>query len=325
MNVLSLFAGIGGLDLGLERAGMTVVGQVEIDPFCQRVLARHWPEVPRHDDVRTTVDWWMGEPRPAVDVVCGGFPCQPVSLAGRGLAQADERWLWPAAHAVIRDLRPRFAVLENVPGLLGRGLGHVLGDLAEIGYDAEWDCVPASAVGAPHRRDRVFILAYPQRDGVRDEPKPEPGGGGTAVAVADGTTGSVANTNSIEYEVGTRTQRRSTAPLVLANADCPAELQAGNAVSDDGSTSVLGGGPTEPGGRGRDVADSDGQRQLQPGRSLGQEWRRPSDSGWWATEPTVDRVAYGVPARVDRLRALGNAVVPQVAEHIGRLVMAGAA
>ena len=92
MNVLSLFAGIGGLDLGLERAGMTVVGQVEIEPFCQRVLAKHWPEVPRHDDVRTAVEWWMGGARPAVDVVCGGFPCQPFSVAGEGRGVADERW-----------------------------------------------------------------------------------------------------------------------------------------------------------------------------------------------------------------------------------------
>ena len=89
MNVLSLFSGIGGLELGLERAGMTVVGQVEINPFCRRVLEKHWPEVPRHDDVRTAVEWWLGRARPAVDVVCGGFPCQPVSLAGRGLAYAE--------------------------------------------------------------------------------------------------------------------------------------------------------------------------------------------------------------------------------------------
>ena len=93
VNVLSLFSGIGGLDLGLERAGMTVVGQVEIDPWCRKVLAKHWPEVPRHDDVRTAAGWWGG--RRAPDLVCGGFPCQPVSYAGLGLAQSDPRWLWP--------------------------------------------------------------------------------------------------------------------------------------------------------------------------------------------------------------------------------------
>lgn len=257
MNVLSLFSGIGGLDLGLERAGMTVVGQVEIDPFCQRVLAKHWPEVPRHDDVRTTVEWWVGGDRPAVDVVCGGFPCQPVSLAGKGLAQADERWLWPAAWAVIRDLRPRWAVLENVPGLLGRGLGDVLGDLAAIGYDAEWDCIPAAAVGAPHRRDRVFVVANAESEPRRlEQPRrSESCGNGAAEYLAD---------------------------------------------ADDGRCH---GRPWTVGARG---------------------WRQPTDNGWWATEPDVGRVAHGVPHRVDRLRALGNAVVPQVAEYIGRLVMAAA-
>ncbi len=165
-NVLSLFSGIGGLrrlDLGLERAGMTITGQVEIDPWCRSILARHWPEVPRHDDVRTAADWW-GD-RAAPDLVAGGFPCQPVSSAGKRLAQADSRWLWPAFAQVIRHLGPRLVLVENVPGLLVRGMGDVLGDLASLGYDAEWDCVPAAFVGAPHIRNRVWIVAYPQRSG----------------------------------------------------------------------------------------------------------------------------------------------------------------
>lgn len=114
MNVLSLFSGIGGLELGLERAGMTVVGQVEIDPFCRRVLAKHWPEVPRHDDVRTAVAWWLDRARPAVDVVAGGFPCQPFSNAGHKRGIADERWGWPWMADVVRAVRPRFVVMENV-------------------------------------------------------------------------------------------------------------------------------------------------------------------------------------------------------------------
>lgn len=254
MNVLSLFSGIGGLELGLERAGMTVVGQVEIDDYCRRVLAKHWPEVPRHDDVRTTVEWWQSEPRPRVDVVCGGFPCQPVSVAGRRRYQDDERWLWPAMAAVIRELRPSYAVMENVPGLLVRGMGDVLGELAAIGYDAEWDCIPAAAVGAPHLRDRWFGVAYP-----------------------DGQ----------QHEIRAHAQRWKTA------SDVP--------------------------------ADPEGERRGGLGRRsriFGQAGRgQPTDSGQWATEPDVGRVAHGVPARVDRLRALGNAVVPQVAEHVGRLIM----
>ena len=131
-----------------ERAGMTVVGQVEIDPYCRRVLAKHWPEVPRHDDVHTAVDWWRSEPRPAVRVVCGGFPCQDVSDAGdRAGIEGERSGLWAHFATVVRSLRPDFVIVENTPGLLARGMGRVVGDLASIGYDAEWDCVPAAAVG----------------------------------------------------------------------------------------------------------------------------------------------------------------------------------
>ena len=293
MNVLSLFAGIGGLDLGLERAGMTVVGQVEIDPYCLAVLEKHWPEVPRHDDVRTCVAWWLGKPRPPVDVVCGGFPCQPVSEAGRRRAQADERWLWPAAWAVIRDLRPRYAVLENVPGLLVRGMGDVLGDLAEGGYDAEWDCVPAAAVGAPHRRDRVFIVAH--------------------------TAGSPGR---VEQPWGTEPRRDGPARH-MADAD----IVAGVERRPDHAPQGQGGRDADRGGISANVADAgrpglERPRRLRHPRAF--RGAVPADGGWWAVEPAVGRVAHGIPRRVDRLRALGNAVVPQVAEHIGRLVMSAA-
>jgi len=237
VNVLSLFAGIGGLDLGLERAGMSVVGQVEIDPFCQRVLAKHWPEVPRHDDVRTAVEWWLGGARPAVDVVCGGFPCQPVSVAGRRGAQHDARWLWPAFADVVRGVRPRYVVVENVVGLVTAGLGDVLGDLAALGFDADWSVLSACAVGAPHSRERLFVVAYP---------------------------------------AGKRRER-------------------GRVAAHAGAQPVAGQGPVEV-----------------------HHWRLED-------RPGLERVVDGIPSRLDRIRALGNAVVPQVAEHIGRLVMGAAA
>ncbi|MER7697006.1 DNA cytosine methyltransferase [Streptomyces sp. NPDC096095] len=118
LTVMSLFSGIGGIELGLERAGMRTVGQVEINKFCQRVLAHHWPEVPRHDDVRTANEWWDSTPRPAVDVVAGGFPCQPFSLSGKQHGTGDERWMWPEMAAVVRHVRPRYVVLENVGDLV---------------------------------------------------------------------------------------------------------------------------------------------------------------------------------------------------------------
>lgn len=252
MNVLSLFSGIGGLELGLARAGMTVVGQVEIDPFCRRVLATHWPEVPRHDDVRTAVGWWGSQPRPAVDVVAGGFPCQPVSQAGEKLAQEDARWLWPEMASVVAAIRPRWVIAENVPGLLRRGFGDVIADLSALGYDAEWDCVPAAAVGAPHERDRVFIVAYPARVGW-----------------------------------GARRTRRP----------------------DDEATDRAGLAPEE-------LANTDGAGLEGP-----RIFRSAPDRLTWDPEPRILRVAHGVPAQVDRLRALGNAIVPPVAEHVGRLIV----
>lgn len=253
MNVLSLFAGIGGLELGLERAGMTTVGQVEIDPFCRRVLAKHWPEVPKHDDVRTAVDWWRSEERPPVDLICGGFPCQDISNAGRqeGITGARSG-LWSYLRDTVRALRPRYVVLENVAAILVRGLDVVASDLAEIGYDLEWDCVPAAAVGAPHRRDRWFGVAYPSR---------------------------------VQREAQLGQQPHRVLPEVLADTDAL-------------------------------------RRGRWPGIAGAAGWGQPAHSRQWRTEPDVGRVAHGIPNRVDRLRSLGNAVVPQVAEHIGRLIVA---
>jgi len=156
LTVGSLFSGIGGLDLGLERAGMEVIWQVENDPYCNKVLAKHWPEVKRYGDIKD-IDWSEVE-RP--DLVCGGFPCQPVSVAGKRLGTEDERWLWPEFRRCLRGVGPRFVFVENVPGLLAGGMGDVLGDLAGLGYDAEWESLPASAFGAPHLRYRVFIVAH---------------------------------------------------------------------------------------------------------------------------------------------------------------------
>lgn len=234
-NVLSLFAGIGGLDLGLERAGMRVVGQVEKDPFCRKVLARHWPEVPSHDDVNTTIEWWQSQPRQRVDVVAGGFPCQPVSDAGLKLAQDDPRWLWPAMADIVDILRPTWVIGENVPGLRTRGLTLVHADLRRLGYRVRTGYISACEMGAPHPRRRLFILAHTESQG----------------------------------RCPWRAGRGSLAP---ANDQQP-----------------------------------DGNR---PRRRVG-----------WPAEPRMGRVAYGVPAGVDRRRSLGNAVVPAVAEHIGRLIV----
>jgi DNA (cytosine-5)-methyltransferase 1 len=157
MKFISLFSGIGGIDLGLERAGMECVAQVEANPFCRKVLAKHWPEVPHHEDVRN-----VGRDNlPTAELIAGGFPCQDISYAGDGAGIDGERsGLWREFHRIICELRPEYVLVENVAALLERGISRVLGDLAASGYDCQWDCIPAAAVGAPHRRDRVFVVAH---------------------------------------------------------------------------------------------------------------------------------------------------------------------
>jgi len=162
MNVLSLFSGIGALDCGLELAGMTVVAQVEQDPLRRAILARHWPDLPQHDDVTTFAQWWQQEDRPHVHLVAGGPPCQPFSQAGLRYGIADERWMWPAMADVIRLVRPSWVLLENVSELAVQhrdAFGRILADLADLRFDAEWTVLPACAVGAPHPRKRLFLVA----------------------------------------------------------------------------------------------------------------------------------------------------------------------
>jgi DNA (cytosine-5)-methyltransferase 1 len=238
LTVGGLFSGIGGWELGLERAGLRVMWHCEADPFAQGVLARWFPGDPVYDDVCGL----RGDDVEPVDVLCGGFPCQAVSHNGHGLVQGDERWLWPEFARLVRELRPRYVLVENVAALVGRGLNDVLTDLAAAGYDAEWRCLRASDVGAPHRRERLFLVAYPQRVGCQEGPR------------------------------------------VFAR-------ELGEDLPQSASWCGL---------FDRDV---DGSLRLVP-------------------PPDVQRVADGLPDQLDRLRAVGNALVPQIAEIIGRRIVA---
>jgi DNA (cytosine-5)-methyltransferase 1 len=159
MRFISLCAGIGGIDRGLEQAGHECVGQVEIDPFCRQVLAKHWPHIPQLEDVRSFRGHEFGE----FEMLVAGYPCQPFShaSAGRRKGEQDERHLWPEINRIVRTVQPQFVLLENVPAHLELGFGTVLADLAESGYDAEWQCLPASSLGAPQPRDRLWVVAYP--------------------------------------------------------------------------------------------------------------------------------------------------------------------
>jgi DNA (cytosine-5)-methyltransferase 1 len=275
LTVGSLFSGIGGMDLGLERAGLKVIWQSEIDPYCCKVLKKHWPEVPNHGDIRTIE--WERIKRP--DVICGGYPCQPFSAAGKRRGEQDPRHLWPLMLDAIRHFRPRYAVMENVRGHLSLGFGTVLGDLANLGFNAEWQVLPASAFGAPHRRDRLFIVAYPDdtRNGTPER--------------------------NLERQIPTSSGERQHAfnefggrGAILADT----ESKQGN------------------GGRNGHVFGSSATNWLQGsvGRKSGNEWKSN-----WEIEPDVGRVANGISHRVDRLKGLGNAVVPQIAEFLGHLII----
>lgn len=269
-TVGSLFSGIGGLDLGLERVGFGVKWFCERDEFCQQVLSAHWPEVPIYPDVAL-----VGEGTPSVDVITAGFPCQPVSVAGRRQAQEDSRWLWPDVERCVRILRPRGVLLENVTGLLTAGFDDVISGLAACGYDAEWDCIPAAAVGAPHLRDRVFVIA---------------------------TQGSE--------------QRRT---LAHGNdSRSRNEVRAGRDAVGDGGKALADAASVRSSGSRESVAP---ERSASCANRQAVEFIHGCFKGQWDAEPNVGRVAHGVPNRVDRLRALGNAVVPQVAEAVGRVLM----
>lgn len=277
----SLFAGIGGIDLGLERAGMTCAWQVEIDDYATRVLAKHWPNVPRHRDVREVGEHNLSR----VDVIAGGFPCQDISNAGKRAGIDGERsGLWAEFHRIICELRPRYVFVENVAALLHRGLDRVLGDLAESGYDAEWQCFYAASVGAPHLRERIFLLAYPASERRQQQPR------------------SSARTNETDgREID---QRRAALPTWE-----PSSAREGH--------------------RAGTMADADGTRLAQrqgvydnAAKELAAFERScRTGAGIWAAEPAICRVVDGFSGRVDRLRGLGNAVVPQAAEFVGRLIV----
>lgn len=307
MTFGELFAGIGGFSLGLERAGMKCKWQVEIDPYATAVLKKHWPDVPRHDDVRT----FPPQGDFSVDLICGGFPCQDLSVAGKGAGLKGSRsGLWSEFARIIRTVQPRWVVIENVAALTSRGLGTVLGDLAEIGLDAEWHCIPASAVGAPHRRERIWIVGQsrcqPTGSCVNSsaaERSQAPPPSRPVVASNSGRCG----TRSRESNVA-NSQRIRRAP----KSDCVQHSQA----STDRHADITGSCRQVP-------PDTSSPRLSEQRRAKPIQEEQPAveRSSWWLSEPNVGRVAYGIPSRVDRLRCLGNAVVPQVVEVIGRAIM----
>lgn len=279
MKVLDLFSGIGGFSLGLERAGMKTVAFCEIEPFCREVLKKHWPEVPIHEDIKKLDG---KQYRGAVDVVCGGFPCQDLSTAGNQAGFEGERSsLYREMLRVVSECLPRYAIFENVSGLLsgdrGRWFARFLYDLAEIGYDAEWHSVSASYIGAPHHRDRVWIIAYPQHDGqpTSEERQGVQAGNGRGEKRSEPAR-KLARLSVSGVPAYPNDERRERKPKI-------AELLKSQVES---------------------MRSSEGKRDR-----------------FTLSEPGLCGANDGFSSRTHRLKGLGNAVVPQIPEAIGKAIM----
>jgi site-specific DNA-cytosine methylase len=286
-----LFSGIGGFSLAAHWMGWRTAWFSEIDPYSSRVLAHHWPDVPNHGDIRA-IDWTTVEP---VDVLTGGFPCQPHSLAGLRAGSNDERDLFDEIIRCAGVLRPRFIVLENVPGLFtsdaGRFFGRVLGAVAALGYDAEWRVLSAADVGAPHRRERVWIVAHAQQQRLQGR---DVGRGVQDVGVSRhepaGSGGDVGNPSRARGATGV------SGPLSRDAGFAGVDYDAGDVLHWRHAVSVKG---------------ADGTVRLIP--------REAATGG---PESPLWPVAHGVSGRVARLRGIGNSIVPACALEIFRAIEA---
>jgi len=270
VNILSAFSGIGGFELGLEQAipNSRTLYQIENDPYCQKVLRKHWPEAKLFDDIRDTSPADV----PGTTLIAGGFPCQDLSCAsskGTGLS-GKKSGLWYELLRLIEGVMPDWVAIENV-NARKRWLPYVLQDLAALGYDAEWQTIQASQLGARHKRARCFVIAYPNSESLR---------------------------NQQQWQATGRKHVQASGQAELTND-----------------------GAQEP------MANPNSKGQLPQGGEESQIRRWSSNSGEqielnpWTIEPSVGRVADGVPARMDRLRTLGNAIVPQCAYYVGRRIV----
>ncbi len=260
--MLDLFSGIGGFSLAASwTGGIETVAFCEIEPYCQKVLHKHWPDVPIYPDIKQL----RGEDIGSVDIVCGGFPCQPFSCAGKQRGKEDDRYLWPEMFRVIQETKPTWVIGENVPGLINMALEQCFVDLETEGYEVQPFIIPACGVNAPHRRDRVWILAYSSSQRLSER----------------------------------RHSRQSKATKKTEAGVEPEFKRCGENVAHSESKRLQ-----------REWAEREQITEAYGGEGL--SLCGCSYGNQWAVEPDVGRVAHGVPDRIHRLKALGNAIVPQV-------------
>jgi DNA (cytosine-5)-methyltransferase 1 len=318
MKVLDLFSGIGGFSIGLEKAGFETVAFCEIEEYPRAVLKRHWPDIPIYGDVRELTGKQLRADGIIPDVIVGGYPCQPFSLAGDRRGEEDDRHLWPEVRRLVKEIRPAWCIFENVAGHITMGIDEVLSDLEAENYSTRPFVIPACGVDAPHRRDRVWIVAHTQINRNRRTSRQGEEANGEVSkrddsGVADQssevfTTLAYSNRNDGRRERSTEPQGRDT------------RLEHG------------GSSERQPIGQSdEDVAYTDGERrcgrdtQRQDAEDVGQSSKHKRNNSrrmeTWKPEPSVGRVVNGLPNRTHRIKALGNAVVPQIPEVIGNIIM----
>jgi DNA (cytosine-5)-methyltransferase 1 len=324
LKILDLCSGIGGFSLGLESTGgFETIAFCEFDPFCQKVLNKHWPEVPIYNDLKEiSKNEETIRNIPEHDLICGGIPCQPFSVAGKQKGKEDDRHLWPYMFKIIEQKKPTWVIVENVGGFVNVALDDVCLDLEAEGYATQSFIIPACGVEAPHRRDRIWIIG--KRD-VVDSDSTRTGHGHGEV---QGENGEVQQRN--DYAESNHASEKQD----VADSNDTRDRASRGEVDEYREEAIERReeqSQFELSGSSEDVADSDSER-LQGAKQHGTSTKEHKtsnsitesfkvDGGQWTVEPRLGRVANGVPNRVDRLKSLGNAIVPQIIYHIGLAIL----
>lgn len=311
---LDLFSGIGGFSLGLEATGgFETKAFCDIEKYPRQVLQKHWPHVKQYEDIKElNYERLKADGIDSIDIITGGYPCQPFSIAGRQKGEQDPRHLWPEYFRLIKELRPSWVIGENVSGHIKLGLDTVLENLESEGYSARTFSISASSVGAKHQRERIWIVANARQHGGRIEPTGNSEGTGRGPLK---TTERSADTDTIS--------RSSEGEKTLANS---VEL----GLEKHGHSET-----TESIKRGETMADTNVEgRQGRIHRGQNKEWENQQryfgrnsaahgqqEQNWWDIEPELGRVAHGIPNRVDRLKGLGNSLVPQIPYYIAQSIL----
>jgi len=314
---LDLFSGIGGFSLGLESAGLVeTVAFCDYEKFCQQVLKKHWPQVPIYGDVKElTHERLKADGINHIDIITGGYPCQPFSVAGSQKGEQDPRHVWPEMFRLIQELRPSFVIGENVSGHIKLGLDTVLENLESEGYTARTFSISAASIGANHKRERVWTLAYSNDKGIRAR-----FGRSNYDYEKKGRGWSFDRGRSESDDDWSDSATTKTEALDVADSPGKGGREPGHFDKEKRNTESS---ATQSQSSSSDVADTNSKRRRlwetgsEDAEDVGQSSRGQETLGWWDVEPDVGRVGHGIPQRVDRLKGLGNAVVPQIPFLIG--------